>query len=303
MSDVRVPAGRRPGQDGGMDPAQPAAQPAAYGREPDALSDEPSGTSWKLVPAGLLSLSAFFFFGLQWPLVGYPLLVAALVLALVIERALAKDLVLIGIGIGIVSLSSVEADVHWPAFFRIGVTLGLAVLVPFLIDRFVYRRRVVHFPWRTHEKKSKGHLAYLFAVPLLGWAILPAYFIRSGAYLNWPHITDGSELARFFLGVNAVGTWDELFFVCTCFALLRRHFPLWQANLLQMVIFVSFLWELGYRAWGPLLTIPFALIQGYLFARTRSLGFVLMVHLLFDALVFMSIVHAHNRDWWPIFIY
>jgi membrane protease YdiL (CAAX protease family) len=67
------------------------------------------------------------------------------------------------------------------------------------------------------------------------------------------------------------------------------------------VIFVSFLWELGYRAWGPLLTIPFALLQGYLFVKTRSLGYVLAVHLLFDALVFLAIVHARNPDWAPIF--
>ena len=85
--------------------------------------------------------------------------------------------------------------------------------------------------------------------------------------------------------------------------LLRRHFPLWQANLLQAIIFVSFLWELGYRAWGPLLTFPFALLQGWLFAKTRSLGYVLAVHLLFDAIVFLAIVHAHNPDWIPIFIY
>jgi membrane protease YdiL (CAAX protease family) len=103
------------------------------------------------------------------------------------------------------------------------------------------------------------------------------------------------------VGVNAVGTWDELFFICTALVLLRRHFPLWQANILQAVIFVSFLWELGYRAWGPLLTIPFALLQGFLFAKTRSLGYVLAVHLLFDALVFLAIVHARNPDWAPIF--
>ena len=251
----------------------------------------------------ILSTSAFFLFALREPLIGYPLLIAALVLALILERAFAKDLLLIGIGVGIVSLTSVEADVSWPAFIRIGVTLALAVSVPFLIDRFVYKRKAIRFPWRSRQQKTKGQLAYLFVVPFLGWAILPFYFIRSGAYLNWPQITDGSELARFFVGVNAVGTWDELFFVATCFALLRRHFPVWQANLLQMVIFVSFLWELGYRAWGPLLTIPFALVQGYLFSRTRSLGYVLIVHLLFDAIVFLAIVHAHNRDWWPIFFY
>ncbi len=59
-------------------------------------------------------------------------------------------------------------------------------------------------------------------------------------------------------------------------------------------MFVSFLWELGYRAWGPLLTIPFALLQGYIFMRTRSLAYVVTVHLLFDAVVFLVLVHAHN---------
>ena len=49
-------------------------------------------------------------------------------------------------------------------------------------------------------------------------------------------------------------------------------------------MFVSFLWELGYREWGPLLTIPFALIQGWIFRRTTSLTYVVAVHLLFDAL-------------------
>ncbi len=251
----------------------------------------------------MLSISAFFLFALPIWYIAYPLLVGALVTAFVVDRGLAKDLFLIGVGVGIVSWTSVEADVGWPSFIRIGATLVLAVSVPLLIDRFVFKRKAYGFPWRSREKKTRGEIAYLFAVPFLGWALLPFYFIRSGAYLNWPNITDTSELVRFFIGVNAVGTWDELFFVCTCFALLRRHFPVWQANVLQATIFVSFLWELGYREWAPLFTIPFALLQGYLFSKTRSLGYVLIVHLLFDAIVFLAIVHAHNRDWWPIFVY
>lgn len=263
----------------------------------------PTRTPLALVPSILLALSALALFGFLQPIVGYPLLAAALITAFLVSRELGKDLLLIGVGIGIVSITSVEADVSWPSFVRIGAVLGAAVLVPFLIDRFLYRRRAITFPWRSRERKTMGEIAYLVAVPLLGWLILPFYFIRSGAYENWPHITDLSELGRFFVGVNAVGTWDELFFICTCFALLRRHLPDWQANLVQAVIFVSFLWELGYREWGPLLTFPFALLQGYLFAKTRSLGYVLGVHLLFDAIVFLAIVHAHNRDWVPIFIY
>ncbi|MEB0222347.1 CPBP family glutamic-type intramembrane protease, partial [Pseudomonas sp. AB12(2023)] len=93
------------------------------------------------------------------------------------------------------------------------------------------------------------------------------------------------------------------FFICTVFALLRRHFPDWLANLLQAVIFTSFLWELGYRSWGPLITFPFALLQGFTFALTRSLGYVIVVHLLFDLVVFLVIVHAHTPAWLPIFLY
>jgi hypothetical protein len=70
-----------------------------------------------------------------------------------------------------------------------------------------------------------------------------------------------------------------------------------------MVIFVSFLWELGYQSWGPLLTIPFALLQGYTFSLTKSLTYVVCVHLLFDLVVFLVLVHAHNRDWLAIFPY
>lgn len=262
----------------------------------------------RLLPAIGVSLSAFVLFALrpampQLTPLGLGILAVSLLAGILIDRELGRDLSLIGIGIAIVSTTSVEADVTWPSFVRIGLVLGLAVLTPFLLDRFVLRRRAITFPWRSHEKKTRLEIAYVFLVPLLGYLLLPFYFIRSGAYLNWPHITDLSELLRFFVGVNAVGTFDELFFICTCLVLLRRHFPLWQANLLQMVIFVSFLWELGYREWAPLFTIPFALLQGWLFAKTRSLGYVLTVHLLFDALVFLAIVHAHNRDWIPVFIY
>jgi len=250
-----------------------------------------------------VAVSAFLLFGLQLSGWGHALLVASQATAFLLERELAKDLLLIGVGITFVSLTSVEADVSWDRFFTIGTVLVLAVVAPFVIDRFVYRRRAIRFPWLGEHRWGRLEVAYIVAVPFLGWAILPYYFIRSGAYLNWPNITDSSELARFFVGVNAVGTWDELFFICTCFALLRRHFPAWLANLLQATIFVSFLWELGYREWGPLLTIPFALVQGFLFARTGSLLYVLVVHLLFDAIVFMAIVHAHNPHWFPIFIY
>ena len=251
-----------------------------------------------------VALSAFVLFGLfelRLQALGVPLLALSVIAAVLIDRELAKDLVLVAVGIGVVATTNVEADVSWEGFLRIGVVLGLAVALPFLIDRLLYRRHVIRFPWRSHEKKTRLEIGYLVAVPLLGYLILPFYFISSGTYLNWPEISETGELVRFFIGVNAVGTWDELFFICTVLTLLRRHVPFWQANILTAIIFVSFLWELGYRAWGPLLTVPFALLQGYLFMKTRSLGYVLAVHLLFDALVFLAIVHARHPEWIPIF--
>lgn len=269
---------------------------------PEPLADG----QWRLrdlPPAAGVAISALLLFGFQLAGWGHALLVLSLLGARWAGRELAKDLLLIGIGVAIVSTTSVEADVNWDRFFTIGAVLVLAVAAPLLVDRLLYRRRAIGFPWIGEHRWSKVEITYVVAVPFLGWAILPFYFIRSGAYLNWPHITDGSELVRFFVGVNFVGTWDELFFICTCFALLRRHFPVWLANLLQATIFVSFLWELGYREWGPLLTFPFALVQGFLFARTGSLLYVLVVHLLFDAIVFMAIVHAHNPHLFAIFLY
>jgi membrane protease YdiL (CAAX protease family) len=256
-----------------------------------------------LVPAAGVSLSAFLLFGLEvgWP--GHVVLLASLALAWVVHRPLAQDLLLIGLGISIVSTTSVKADISWDRFFLLGFVLTAAVAVPVLVDRLVYRRKAIRFPWFGGGRWTRFQWSYIVAVPVLGYLILPVYFIRSGAYQNWPPIFTASEYGRFFVGVNAVGLWDELFFICICFALLCRHFPMWQANLLQATIFVSFLWELGYQSWGPLLTVPFALLQGYIFTRTKSLLYVVLIHLLFDAVVFLAIVHAHDRSFFPFFLY
>jgi membrane protease YdiL (CAAX protease family) len=208
--------------------------------------------------------------------------------------SLVRDLSLICVGLLIVSLIDLKAELDNLAFLRFGLALGGAVVVPYVISRFVFRDHAIRFPWRGGGRWTRFQWTWLFAVLALGWLILPFYFITSGVYTNWPVVDTPELIARLFVGVGAVGIWDELFFICIVFTLLRRHFPDWQANLLQATVFVSFLWELGYQAWGPLLTIPFALVQAYIFKRTRSLTYVVTVHLLFDAVVFLVLVHAHN---------
>ena len=261
-------------------------------------------------PALLVCLAAPAFYVLLLPWLGWALLVAGLIVAAVVERtratpvalaasgvrppSLLRDLSLIAAGLVIVSLIDLKAELDNAAMVRFTLALGGAVLVPYVVSRWVYRDRAISFPWRGGGRWTTFQWVWLVLVLLLGWLILPFYFITSGVYMNWPVVDTPDLIARLFVGVGAVGIWDELFFICTVFALLRRHFADVTANVLQAIVFVSFLWELGYRAWGPALTIPFALLQGYIFLRTRSLAYVVTVHLLFDAVVFAVLVHAHN---------
>lgn len=265
-----------------------------------------------IVPALMVCGAAPAFFVLETPWLGWALLAVGLAaswwmeggrpfsgagaLADGIRRepSLTRDLSLIAIGLLIVSVIPLKAELDNLAMLRFTLALGGAVAVPYLVSRFVYRDRAIAFPWRTGQRWTRLQWGWLIAVLVLGWLILPFYFITSGVYQNWPVVDTPDLMARLFVGVGAVGIWDELFFICTVFALMRRHFPEAVSNVLQTIVFVSFLWELGYREWGPLLTIPFALLQGSIFLRTHSLSYVVTVHLLFDAVVFAVLVHAHN---------
>lgn len=303
-----------------------AGDAASLGRvqleRPARLSVKP----WPTIAAVLTVLAAPAFFVFEDLLSGIVLLVLGLAAAWKADRggcdvnavpilahgaerssqaartpSLLRDLSLIAIGLGIVRLIPLAAELDNWAMLRFSLALGGAVAVPYLLSRFVYRDRATGFPWRGGGRWGPLHWGWLAGVLVLGWLILPFYFIGSGVYRNWPAVDTPDAIARLFVGVGAVGIWDELFFICTVFAVLLRHFPVWLANVLQATVFVSFLWELGYRAWGPLLTIPFALVQGAIFLRTRSLGYVVTVHLLFDAVVFAVLVHAHNPGLFDIF--
>jgi membrane protease YdiL (CAAX protease family) len=269
----------------------------------DAGSTSASTSLARLAPGVLLSLSGLLMFGLHWRPGAYLVLLTAVALGFVADRALGRDLSLIGFGIVVVSLVEVSTNIEWGHMLVMGAALVAAVLGPYLASRFWFRDHAVRFPVLTGKRWTKREYGYLVGIVALGYLILPVYMVSTGVFENWPAATDAGSVFRLFLGTNALGIWDELFFICTCFALLRRHYPLWTANLLQAVIFTSFLWELGFHAWGPLLIFPFALIQGLTFTLTKSLSFVVAVHLLFDFVLFLVLIHAHSREWFAIFLY
>lgn len=250
----------------------------------------------------LVVSSAPLFFVLHTPW-GYLTVTAGLALAFTISWRFARDLLLIAIPLVGIEQIDLKANLEWGNIALMGTVLVLAVAVPYSLSRWVLKDHAITFPGRQGQPWTRLEWIWLGLVLILGWLILPVYFIGSGSYLNWPAVAEPSEIARLFVGVGFVGIWDELFFICTIFALLRRHFPLWVANGLQAIVFVSFLWELGYRSWGPLLTIPFALIQAWIFEKSKSVYYVITVHLLFDVVVFLVLIYAYHPQWAPIFLF
>lgn len=87
------------------------------------------------------------------------------------------------------------------------------------------------------------------------------------------------------------------------FVVFSRYVGFWTTNLLQAVLFTSFLYELGFEGIGPLMIYAFALTQGYIFLKTHSVFYLLCVHLTFDFILFLVLLHAHNRELFPVFLY
>ena len=251
----------------------------------------------------VLAASGVLLFALELRVAGYVVLAIAIAIGFVADRLLGRDLVLIAVGMLIMSLVPITTDISPGHMVVMGAAMVAAILLPYLGSRFLFKDHAIRFPLRTGQRWTRLEKGWLVLVVVLGYLILPVYMIRSGIYVNWPAATQPDEIARLFAGVNGLGVWDELFFVCTVFALLRRHVPDWQAIIMQAVLFTSFLYELGFRGPGPLLIFPFALLQGYTFKLTRSLTYIVCVHLLFDFVLFLVLVHAHNRGWLPFFIY
>jgi len=256
-----------------------------------------------VLAASLVGLSGPLFFVFHMPLAGYSALVAALVISYATNKKLFRDLTLVCVSLFVMSLVPINTDIGTQHMAIMGAAMLAIVGLPYVLSRYVYKEQIIHFPWHFKEHWSGQKWAYLGLVAVVGYLVLPYYMITTGAYLNWPATDSGAEVLRLFIGTNALGIWDELFFICTVFVVFSRHLPFWMANVLQAILFSSFLFELGFTAWGLPLTFVFAMVQAYIFKLTRSLFYIVCVHLLFDLFLFLVLIHAHNRDVLNIFLY
>lgn len=185
------------------------------------------------------------------------------------------------------------------------VALGLPFLAAVLGPALLLRRSdpgVIR--WRFWPRRLRWlDLVYTALSVPLAWGVIHVYFFVINPELptHWPMPQPRTDDAvwRLFAGINAVGIWDELFFVNTVFALLRSVFPFRVANLAQAVIYSAVLTDMAFTGIGPVLVFLFALTQGAMFEESENLLYVLIVHLVVDAFLVAAILAYHYPGYVP----
>jgi hypothetical protein len=247
----------------------------------------------------IITLMGVLLIGLQVKPWGWALLPFGLVVLTFAEADFRKDFILIYISLTLLGITPITTDISTGHFIQMGLTLTLAILVPLLLSRRFGRPLIFRF---HHGRRwLKREVGYIVFTAVISYFLLPFYLKSTGAYLNWSVEPNWDSVIRLFIGTNALGIWDELFFVNTVLWIYRRHLPFTTANLLQAVLFTSFLFELGFTGWGPIMIFVFAVIQGVVFRKTDSLFYVITIHLTLDFILFLALVYLHT-GWFDIFL-
>lgn len=233
-----------------------------------------------------------------WALFG----LVALLLAVQWRSRFARHMGALATALALLGLTPINTDISYAHMLGMGAVLALAVAGPYLLTTRLWREQVIMFPLTFGRAWYKREIAYVFFAGAMSYLILPYYLGTTGSYQNWGVVLDPSHIARLFVGTNALGIWDEVFFVGVCLALLRQHVPFLVANMAQATLWTTFLYELGFRGWGPYAIFFFALSQGYIFKRSKSLLYIITVHLTLDFVLFLVLVHLHHPHLLRIFI-
>lgn len=242
-------------------------------------------------------MTAITILALQQQVMGYLLVLVGLVALLQAPSVFRRHIALIYAALAILGSVEIGTTTKFPLGPIMGVALFLSVAGPYLYLRFRYNDHTIKFPLRSKTKWTRRDITYIFVIIFAAYLILPPMLRSGDSYLNWVIDPGLWGWIESYVGLNMVGFWDELFFVSTVFALLKRHFPLWAANLGQATLFTSFLYVLGFQGWAPLVIFPFALSQGYMFNKTHSLTYVLAIHLTIDLILHLTLIELNHPTW------
>jgi len=171
--------------------------------------------------------------------------------------------VLIGC-IVILAATDINPSLSNENFLQVGIPFGLVVFLPALIQHFGDRGVIRYRFWPVHWRWQD--IVYVIVSIPLAWVVLAGYewgnrfLFDDELFRSWtlPPEPDPNEIRRLFIGINLVGIWDELFFVNTCFALLRSLFRFPIANFVQAVIYTAVLYDMAFDGCGLVIVFLFA---------------------------------------------
>lgn len=218
-----------------------------------------------------------------------------------IDRSRTQDFIVVTVSLLLVALTPINTDISPSHMLIMACGLSLGLLLPYFYFRNKPRRQI-KFSYNFNSLINREKIAFVLFGVALSYFVFPFYFSSTGSYQNWPDTQTVGETILLFIGTNALGLWDELFFINTILTIFRRNMRFWIANICQAVFFTLFLYELGFTSWAPLIIYPFALIQGYMFMKYKSLGFVIATHLSIDFILFLAILDAHDNLPFKFFI-
>ena len=212
-----------------------------------------------------------------------------------------RSYIALAVPLAILAIAPISTNLDILKMLVLSLFLASVIVIPPLILR---RNDIITFKlWP--DKLDWIDIFYTFLSIPLGWGGFWLYFklFSPEVPFNWlqPDQPNTTELFKLFIGINAVGIWDELFFINICFAVIRSLFPFKIANSAQAVIYTSVLYDMAFTGWGPVFVGILALTQGAMFERSKALIWVLIVHLIVDYFLFQAIIEKYYPNfsvWW-----
>jgi hypothetical protein len=238
-----------------------------------------------------------------WHFFGWPLMAASLAVAWRRERENTwwKTSVILAYMVTVLFFTRIDGDTGNAHVLELILALGVGLLlVPALLAKY-WIGRPLDYSWFQGRWSQKMWL-WLPLGFVLAFGFMWLYFnvLTPTLHHSWPLPLEGDRteaMWRLFWGCNFIGVWDELAFINLVFVLLSRHFRFGEANLAQAVFFTSFLHEMAFVGWGPVVIYGFALIQGYTYRKTGSLFYIVVLHLMIDSILFYMIANRWYPGW------
>jgi len=256
----------------------------------------------KLLSLIILMTAAVVSLALQMKLLGWILLTVGFCITLFDEEKFKKEIMLLYLAIVLLSVAQISTAVTLHNYVFMGLPLLAALVLPYIIGKYKYKSDVIQFNFKREKRWQTKEFLYILFTTSIMYLGLPFLLRITGSYHNWTVEPGPAYLFFFFIAINIVGMYDEIFFMGTVLKILRRHFPFLIANIAQSVIFTSFLYELGFRGIFFLGVFLFAFLQGIVFKRTNSLFYLITIHLTADFILYLALIHAYYPLLMPIFL-